>query len=36
MGYQIIKQPNNLFCVFSSFNDDFCLIDVTTEEINKR
>ena len=33
MGYQIIKQPNNLFCVFSSINDDFCMVDATKDEI---
>ncbi len=33
MGYQIIKQPNGKFCIFSSFSDDFILTDATEKEI---
>ncbi|MDD5589178.1 MAG: hypothetical protein PHP92_03940 [Candidatus Nanoarchaeia archaeon] len=31
MGHQIIKQPNNLFCIFSSIVDDFIVIDADEE-----
>ncbi len=33
MGHQIIKQPNGLFCVFSSVVDHVILYDATSEDI---
>ncbi len=33
MGSQIIKQPNDLYAVFSSICDGFTLIDATREEV---
>lgn len=33
MGQQIIKQPNGLYCVYSSIVDDFVITDASPEEI---
>jgi hypothetical protein len=33
MGQQIVKQPNGLYCLWSSVVDDFTLIDATPEDI---
>ncbi len=33
MSHQIIKQPNGLFCVFSTILNDFVLRDATPEKI---
>ncbi len=33
MGNQIIKQPNNKYCIFSSITDNFILLDATHDEL---
>lgn len=33
MGHQIIKQPNGLYCVYSSIVDDFIITDARPDEI---
>lgn len=33
MGYFIVKQPNDLFALFSSIVDDFVIIDATKQDI---
>ena len=33
MGQQIIKQPNGLLSVFSSFTDTFVVMDATPDEV---
>lgn len=33
MGHQIIKQPNGLYCLFSSVVDAFILLDATPQDI---
>lgn len=33
MGRQIIRQPNGLFCVFSSITDTIVLADATAEDV---
>jgi len=33
MGEQIIKQPNGLYCIWSSVVDDIILINATPEDI---
>jgi len=34
MGYQIIKQPDGLLCVWSTYVDQIVLADATAEEIH--
>ena len=33
MGWQIIKQPNNQYCVFSSVVDHLIMVNATEEEL---
>lgn len=33
MGHQIIKQPNGMYCVYSSIVDEFIITDASPEEI---
>ena len=33
MGYQIIKQPDNQYAIFSSFSDTFVALSQTREEV---
>lgn len=33
MGQQIIKQPNRLYCIYSSIVDEFVITDATPQEI---
>lgn len=35
MGYQIIKQPNGLWCIYSTVVDGFIILDATKVEIVK-
>jgi hypothetical protein len=33
MGWQIIKQPNNQYCVFSSVVEDLIVVNATEQEL---
>jgi len=33
MAHQIIKQPNGMFCIFSTIVDDFIKHNITEEEV---
>ena len=33
MGYQVIKQPDGMLAIFSSFTDTWAVCDATAEEV---
>lgn len=35
MGWQIIKQPNNQYCVFSTVVDHFIMVNATEDELKE-
>jgi len=33
MGYSILEQPNKLWCIFSSYSDEFIMIDAEKQDL---